>query len=227
MDKELLRVVIVLIGLLVMIGMVLWHFIKSLRGRRDNDDYDDLDYRGEIDDEDDDKYDKPWVDEDDIDGDGGLTGSAIKPSPKIEIPHPATKSSASVAIRPRLIEFSIVARSNQGFNGRQLFDAFEGVGLEYGNVKVFERLDSNRMVHFAVASMDEPATFSNTGIDDYYCSGIVFFMQPRELDYPLAVFDDFVDTIETLAAELGGDVLDHKRQPLTAETIAQFRELMV
>jgi cell division protein ZipA len=51
-------------------------------------------------------------------------------------------------------------------------------------------------------------------------------MQPREVDNPLRVFDDFMDTIDTLAVELDGVVWDNQRQPLTAETIAQFRQML-
>jgi len=51
----------------------------------------------------------------------------------------------------------------------------------------------------------------------------VFFMQPGELDDARAVFDDFVETIQLLANELHGEVWDHKRQPLTDETIAAIR----
>ncbi|TPQ27052.1 cell division protein ZipA C-terminal FtsZ-binding domain-containing protein [Methylomonas koyamae] len=240
MDKELLRVVIILIGVLVMIGMVLWHFVKSLRYKRAADDY-----------YDEDSYDDRTVDEfavegeedglgvfalgdDLVDGDALLDDKAIKPSPKaavaarrepekaVAVPAPAT----SRTHLPILIEFSIVARADQGFNGEDLFDAFERVGLRYGSVRVFERVDANRMVDFAVASMVDPGTFPDTGLDDFYCPGIVFFMQPREVDNPLAVFDDFMETIDTLADALDGVVWDNQRQPLTAETVAQFREIL-
>lgn len=49
-------------------------------------------------------------------------------------------------------------------------------------------------------------------------------MQPREVAAPLAVFDDFVETIDVLAEELDGVVWDNQKQPLTAETIAQLRQ---
>jgi len=240
MDKELLRVVIILIGVLVMIGMVLWHFVKSLRYKRAADDY-----------YDEDSYDDRTVDEfaveddedglgvfeigdDLVDGDALLDDKAIKPSPKAAVavrrePEKAVAAPAPAASRnhlPVLIEFSIVARADQGFNGEELFDAFERVGLRYGSVRVFERVDANRMVDFAVASMVDPGTFPDTGLDEFYCPGIVFFMQPREVDNPLAVFDDFMETIDTLADELDGVVWDNQRQPLTAETVAQFREIL-
>lgn len=228
MDKELLRVVIILIGMLVMIGMLIWHFFKSLRERRDADDYfEDSEYEfpGEGFEVDEDEM-EPFPTESVVDGDALLDDEAIKPSHK-EIPKAATEKLASAKpALPVLIEFSIVARADEGFNGKDLFDAFERVGLVYGSVKVFERVDKNRLVDFAVASMIEPGTFPDTDLDKFYCPGIVFYMQPRELDNPLAVFDDLMETIDTLAIELDGDVLDNQRQLLTAETIAQFRQML-
>lgn len=231
MDKELLRVVIILIGMLVMIGMLLWHFFKSLRERREADDYfDDSEYDiGDEEfqvDEDEDELDL-FPTESVVDGDGLLDEEEIKPTPK-EPPKAAAapKPLPNKTALPGLIEFSIVARADEGFNGEDLFEAFERVGLIYGSVKVFERIDKNRLVDFAVASMIDPGTFPDTHLDEFYCPGIVFYMQPREVDNPLAVFDDFMETIDTLAIELDGVVWDNQRQPLTAETIAQFRQML-
>ncbi|MDD2760576.1 MAG: cell division protein ZipA C-terminal FtsZ-binding domain-containing protein [Methylomonas sp.] len=230
MDKELLRVVIILIGMLVMIGMLLWHFFRSLRERREADDY-----------HEDSEYDFPGeeafeVDEDEdemdmfpnrvVDGDAMLDDEAIKPKPKEAPNPPVSKPVAAKQALPALIEFSIVARADEGFNGEDLFEAFERAGLVYGSVKVFERIDKNRLVDFAVASMIEPGTFPDSNLDEFYCPGIVFYMQPREVDNALAVFDDFMETIDTLAVELDGVVWDNQRQPLTAETIAQFRQML-
>jgi cell division protein ZipA len=232
MDKELLRVVIILIGMLVMIGMVLWHFFKSLRERREADYFEETAYDvggDEFDVEEEDEFDAFPLDAV-VDGDALLDDEAMKPTPKASVSHAPKRDAVKPATPryelPALIEFSLVARADLGFNGEELFDVFERVGLKYGSVKVFERIDQNRMVDFAVASMVDPGTFPDTDLEDFYCPGIVFFMQPREVDQPLAVFDDFIETIDTLAEELDGVVWDNQRQPLTAETIAQFRQML-
>lgn len=229
MDKELLRVVIILIGMLVMIGMLLWHFFKSLRERREADGYfDDSEYslgeeQFDVEEGDDEMDIFPLHDV--VDGDALLDGLAIQPGHK-EPAKPENAKNQTKAALPALIEFSIVARADEGFNGEDLFEAFERVGLQYGSVRVFERIDENRLVDFAVASMIDPGTFPDTHLDSFYCPGIVFYMQPREVDKPLAVFDDFIETIDSLAMELDGVVWDNQRQPLTAETIAQFRQML-
>ena len=56
------------------------------------------------------------------------------------------------------------------------------VGLEYGSLKIFERLDANRLVDFGVACIVEPGTFPDKDLENFYCPGIVFFMQPEALD---------------------------------------------
>ena len=229
MDKELLRVVIIMIGMLVMIGMLLWHFFKSLRERREAGDYFDESEYGPGDDdfevdEDEDEMDI-FPSRDIVDGDALLDDETIKPVHREPMKTEPVNGKPRTML-PALIEFSIVARADEGFNGEDLFEAFERVGLVYGSVKVFERIDKNRLVDFAVASMVEPGTFPDAHLDEFYCPGIVFYMQPRELDNPLAVFDDFMETIDTLAMELDGVVWDHQRQPLTAETIDQFRQIL-
>ena len=221
MDKELLRLVIVLIGLLAMVLIVIWHFLKGFRSSRealeDEADYDDAE---DFDLEEDDEFAVLPIDfEDEGDEvDQPVAHSEVKPA--------AVVPKAPRYDLPGLIEFSIVARADEGFNGEDLFEAFENVGLRYGSVKVFERIDSQRMVDFAVASMSDLGTFPADNLDQFFCPGIVFFMQPRELDNPSAVFEDFVDTIQALAERLDGVAWDNQRQPLTLDTIEQFRDIL-
>ncbi|MDD4915267.1 MAG: cell division protein ZipA C-terminal FtsZ-binding domain-containing protein [Methylococcales bacterium] len=236
MDKELLRVMIILLGMLVMIGMLLWHFVKSMRERREAEEYDEAAYEGgvrETDVDDEEEYDDnaSFSAHTPVDGDALLDEYAIRPVHRPAAARTEQRESLKPATQnfelPKLIEFSLVARADQGFNGRLLYDAFARVGLTYGSVKVFERVDKNRLVDYAVASMIEPGTFPDTDLENFYCPGIVFYMQPRALDKPLQVFDDFIETIDILAEELDGVVWDNQRQPLTAETIAQFRQMML
>jgi cell division protein ZipA len=125
---------------------------------------------------------------------------------------------------PAIIQFSLIAKAEEGFNGIDLVNAFGIVGLEYGNLKIYERLDANRLVDFGVACMVEPGTFPSSDLDTFYCPGLVFFMQPAALDDAQAVFDDYLDTIELLAIELDGTIRDHHRQPLTDATVQSIRQ---
>lgn len=234
MDKEILRIVIIAVGAVVILGIVAWSFLKNgkkrrgmrffqrkdeidgydekLRLRTENDDFDVVPLGSALDD---DYGVDPIFEEAD---------EALAEDTRENIQEPQSESESKKL--PGLIQFSLVARADEGFNGLELAEAFDRVGLEYGSMKVYERVDANRLVDFAVASMVEPGTFPDSGLEEFYCPGIVFFMQPREVDNPAAVFDDFIQTIDMLAGELDGVRWDHQRQPLTEETIDAFRELL-
>ncbi|MGR9086707.1 MAG: cell division protein ZipA C-terminal FtsZ-binding domain-containing protein, partial [Gammaproteobacteria bacterium] len=236
MDKELLRIVIIATGLLVIVGMLVWAFIKGKHSRRGSGYYDDGEIVGNIDkslvvntENDDfdivplgparetvnlrelggteDNYDDPseWADEE-----PSLDMDEEEPPPRF--------------VAPEIIQFSVVARAEEGFNGNDLASAFQLAGLEYGPLKIFERLDADRSVHFRVANMVSPGTFPANHLDAFYCPGIVCFMQPGEQSDAASVFEDYLETIDLLAAELGGDILDHQRNPLSDTTVQLIRQ---
>jgi cell division protein ZipA len=223
MDKELLRIVIIAAGLIVIIGMLFWAYLKS---RKTNDR---REWYGES---------VPANHEDDFDEEPfndpkpkagkqkSKSGRLFDQPADFELEDFELDDDEAVQPRmsvPPIIQFSIVAKADEGFNGVPLIDAFKRAGLEYGSLKIFERLDANRLVDFGVACMVEPGTFPDKNLPTFYCPGVVFFMQPGELDDARAVFDDFVETIQLLANELHGEVWDHKRQPLSDDTIAAIR----
>ncbi|MGZ8095027.1 MAG: cell division protein ZipA C-terminal FtsZ-binding domain-containing protein [Methylosarcina sp.] len=235
MDKELLRIVIIATGLLVIVGMLVWAFVKGRRSRHDTYFYGD-DVIGKIDE-------SLIVQNDHDDFDIIPLGPAKQPAASQETaeryalhdePDEWEADDLEVEseedeppprfIAPQIIQFSIVAKAEEGFNGLDLVNAFQLAGLEYGNLKIFERLDANRLVDFGVASMVPPGTFPEDNLESFYCPGIVFFMQPSELEDAAGVFEDYLDTIELVAAELDGAILDHQRQPLTDNMVRLIRQ---
>ena len=227
MDKEILRIVIIATGMLVVIGMLISAFIKNKRTREDMDFYDnDIDESLTTDRLDDfdiiprgvvksnidshsvsDKSDRYYEQDND---DYYEQDDDVEPPPR--------------AVAPAIIQFSIITKADEDFNGADLVNAFKSVGLEYGSMKIFERLDANRLVDFGVACIVEPGTFPERNLDQFYCPGIVFFMQPEALDDASAVFDDYIETIYLLADKLDGVILDHRRQPLTDATVQAIRQ---
>lgn len=227
MDKELLRIVIFATGLVIMTVIVVWAYIKNKQHRRwledlDSDSPSDDDRHGRSTLGDDDFL--GAFDDDDLELDPFDSAGAVKryKGPELE----TGLEDAALAPRfvpPSVIQFSVLANSEDGFNGLDLVHAFESAGLQYGNLNIYERLDANRLVDFGVASLVPPGTFPARNLEDYYCPGIVFFMQPGELEDAAGVFDDFVNTVNFVANELDGSVLDHERKPLQDKTIEMFR----
>ncbi|WAK03551.1 cell division protein ZipA C-terminal FtsZ-binding domain-containing protein [Methylobacter sp. YRD-M1] len=227
MDKEILRIVIIATGLLVIIGMLLWAYVRNRKAQHDMGGYEGEDILKGADEalafqEDDDDFDVASFDK---------RGAHAAKSEQYESDDDYYESDdedydepQSRFVAPKIIQFSLIARDEEGFNGVDLVNALEMVGLEYGSLKIFERLDANRLVDFGVASMVESGTFPSKNLDTFYTPGIVFFMQPEAVDNAQAVFDDYVQTIQLLASELNGVIRDHQRQPLTEATIQMIRQ---
>lgn len=242
MDKELLRIVIIATGLIIITGMLAWAFVKSKKYRDSlEDDFedetppksgvaprkaiDDEDFPGTLEEEDDrmavastavssgktGRYHEPETEEPDAEANPEAEDSEDYDEPEPRFPAPS------------IIQFSVIANQDEGFNGLDLAHAFDLAGLEYGNLKIYERLDSKRLVDFGVASMQPPGTFPEHDLEDFYCPGIIFFMQPGELEDAVPVFDDFVQTAVFMAAELDGTVLDHEHRPLSEKTVEFIR----
>jgi cell division protein ZipA len=222
MDKELLRIVIIATGLMIIMGMLTWSYLKNKKSQEDMDFYADQEFKS--------PPDELLTIEDD--GDVEIDIETMEPAdhhysdqedavyePEEDDIEPPPRVAA-----PDIIQFSLIAKSDDGFNGTDLINAFGIVGLEYGNLKIFERLDANRLVDFGVACMVEPGTFPDSNLDTFHCPGLVFFMQPAALDDPQAVFDDYIETIQLLAIELDGVIRDHHRQPLTDATLQSLRQ---
>jgi cell division protein ZipA len=217
MDKEILRIIIISTGLFIIVGILLWSYIKNKQAQTGDSLYDDelpakRPRREPIaDDNDDDIITAPIApqfssyeeegEDDEFDD--------FEPPPR--------------AVAPTLIQFSIVARSEYGFNGEDVVAALESAGLVYGSNKIFEKLDANRLVDFGVACMSGNGTFPDRDLDKFYCAGIVLFMQPSVLDDAVAVFDQYIDTIDMLTTDLDGIVWDNHNETLTLETVRDIR----
>jgi cell division protein ZipA len=228
MDKELLRIVIIATGFVVIIGMILWSYIKNRNAMEDEDSIESekvIGSSGAISDAlklhtERDDFDivpvgsaKRTLDSDDNESDWDT-----------EFDSDDEMESDTRNVLPEILQFGVVASDDEGFNGVELVLVFESVGLEYGDMKVYERINKQGDVDFGVACMVEPGTFPDGEyLASFNCPGIVFYLQHQDLEDAQNVFDDFVDTIKTVAKELDGVIWDHQRQPLTDETIQAIR----
>jgi cell division protein ZipA len=239
MDKDILRIVIIIIGVLVIAGMLFWHYFKGQKSQRDINFYDkgepldNIDPSLVIDTKDDDFDIIPLGGVNDHDDSNHVVediGNYISDSEtefQPELKHHATEVEHVELEVPNILQFGIIADDEAGFNGKQLQQAFSKVGLKYGSNQVYERLDEYEQVDFAIASMVEPGIFPDENLDGFTCPGLVCFFQPKLVNEPLTVFDDFIETIHILALELGGTEWDQSRQPLKPDTVEIIRNLLM
>ena len=249
MDKDVIRIIIFAIGLTVILGMIAWSYIQHEKQKHNASNFDDLlsdddtqeeqaleaeDVAEEVVSLEEARLEKLRLEEMrrqpkprfEKRGQKKVRG---KPEPRVEKqpePEPEPYEAAIEPLDfsvPAIIQLSIVAPTEMGFNGVELFEILDDMGLEYGNLQIFERLDARRLVDFGVASMVKPGIFPSVNLAAFYSQGIVFFMQPSKLDNPAAVFEDFIRTFKFVAAQLGGEMWDYNREPLTEETITHLR----
>jgi len=226
MDRETVRLILLIIGVFVIAAIYLHGRYGSILGRhrRSSDGLGELpaDWSGG-----DGANAENWsaadvYDEAADDGrGGGFEGSA--PSTAPEGDSRLTQDNAVGA--PFLIQASVVARRGETFSGEELRDALLDLGLVHGEMDIFHRYDrSFREPLFSVASLVKPGTFPMDDMKAFDCPGVVFFFQPTKVPDPLAVFDDLFETSRDLAEKLDGIEWDEHREPLTEESVRALRE---
>jgi len=236
-DQDLIRIVIIAVGASIILVMLVWGLTKARRKQKPINFYDkegafdnikpDLIIKTE-----DDEFDVVAVSKNDAEEEQEL-GQRLNPDYARDALRETESMEQSSAPQeeqdwveektlPALLQFTVVAPEGLFFNGPQLLDAFDRVGLIYGTVQVFERLDNMNRVDYAVASLLDGGIFPEDNWEAYQCPGIAFFMQPREVDNALDVFNEMITTIGNMSALLQGRILDQYNEELTEETVNEL-----
>ena len=127
----------------------------------------------------------------------------------------------------RIISLFVTAREGRVFQGPDLVVAAEKVGLEYGDMGIFHRLDDRSAVLgpvFSVANMVKPGSFDLPHIDALTTPGLGFFMTlPGPLN-ALDAWDAMLPAAQRMAELLDGAVLDAERNALGRQGIQHIRD---
>jgi cell division protein ZipA len=128
-----------------------------------------------------------------------------------------------------LVVVSVVSGSGEPFSGEALARAFANNQLFYGDKAIFHRhvrQGGEDVSVFGVANMFKPGDFGNGDLNGFETAGITLFLElPAPID-GLQAFDDFVQTAERLAVELGGQLQDRSHCVITHQALMQKRELL-
>jgi len=142
------------------------------------------------------------------------------------------KESSAVQSTPglqeeRIIIVSIVAADDQLFSGDALQKAFEKNDLQHGDKGIFHRLVRRNSIDepvFSLANMVKPGDFGNGDLRGFSTPGVTLFLELPGPVESIEAFDDFVQTAERLAVELGGQLHDQKHCVITHQALMQMRE---
>jgi cell division protein ZipA len=130
----------------------------------------------------------------------------------------------------RLLVVSVVAADGGQFSGPALLNAFDNNKLRFGEHEIYHRViiqSGKECPVFGVANMVKPGSFPVSGMETFTTPGLTLFLQlPGPLD-GVEAFDDFAQTAERLAVELGGELRDERRRLLTHQALMQWRQSIV
>ncbi len=126
-----------------------------------------------------------------------------------------------------VIVISVHCTGNHPFVGTELFDSMQQNGLIYGEMSIYHRhadLSGTGKVLFSVANMLQPGTLAHDDPDTFTTKGISFFMTLPCYGDPEQNFKLMLKTAQQIADDLGGNVLDDKRNLMTPDRLDQYRQ---
>lgn len=247
MDSDQLRIVLLILGVLLVVGIYAWDRVKKrgaqTHARRKNKPSRVAQHREPTLTSTDDKLDAPpselgyeasaaydQVEDHDRNAyaDEPMLADprGVDPEPGDEYSRTLDEASFSTKqqVPQKIILINIVTKG-AAFRGVDILRAAKEVELEIGDMQIFHRQDAEHggQVLFSMASMVEPGNFPVDDMSDFSSPGLTLFAQlpgPRD---GLAIYSDLLYTGERLAVMLGGEMNDEKHNLLTKQWIEHTR----
>ncbi len=130
----------------------------------------------------------------------------------------------------QVIVLNVHCAGEEPFVGTQLFDSMQKKGLTYGEMNIFHRhveLSDNGKVLFSVANMMHPGTLEHGDPAEFTTKGISFFMTLPGFGNAEQNFNLMLSTAQQIADDMGGNVLDDRRNLMTPDRLAAYRRQIV
>ncbi|MFI8621948.1 cell division protein ZipA [Marinomonas sp. NPDC078689] len=126
-----------------------------------------------------------------------------------------------------VIVINIFAPEGKTFSGIELLQLVLNCGMRFGDMDIFHRheegFDRGR-VQFSMANAIEPGTFDLDTMGEGDCPGVSFFMGLPGPKNSMKAFDFMLETAQALVRNLGGELRDERRSPMSEQTIAHCRQ---
>lgn len=130
----------------------------------------------------------------------------------------------------QVIVLNVHCAGDSPFVGTKLFDSMKQNGLVYGEMDIFHRhldMSGTGKVLFSVANMMHPGTLKHDDPAEFTTKGISFFMTLPCYGEADQNFNLMLKTAQKIADDLGGNVLDEKRNLMTPDRLASYRRQIV
>jgi cell division protein ZipA len=135
----------------------------------------------------------------------------------------ANQTNDDSAENQSFLSLLIVAPRGQAFYGEDLLAVFERVGLTHGKYQIFHALDTHtKRPIFSVASAIKPGIFELGYMAKYTTPGLNFFMDLNSSQDLRADFRKMLGSVYEISTDLGGEILDSRRQRLTQSSVSEY-----
>ena len=147
--------------------------------------------------------------------------------PSLDLSRPAPELADEVFPPGPLLQILHVAAQGPKFDGAAIVHAARVAGLEPGEREIFHcRLGDEHHVEtlFSMANMVKPGTFPFGAMAEFETPGLTLFAQLDGQPGDPGRLEELLGTAHQLAKDLGGELLDDHREPLTPEGEERLRQ---
>lgn len=127
---------------------------------------------------------------------------------------------------PRMVIQIALVRKERPYEGKEIEQSMEDVGLRLGEMDIYHYYDSERsdQVLFSVASMVEPGQFPVSDMEKFTTPGLLLFTQLPGVRDGMLIYSEMLFTAERLAGLMGGTLQDGTHSVLSKQTIEHTRD---
>jgi len=124
-----------------------------------------------------------------------------------------------------VIALTIMAADNEKFAGRAIKAALESSNLHFGDLQVYHRFTAGarKQSIFSVANILDPGTLLPDKFTSLSTPGLLIFARLPGPVNGLAMFDDLLETAQSITEKLGGTLSDDAREPISESRLEAMR----
>jgi cell division protein ZipA len=141
---------------------------------------------------------------------------------------PALDTTSSASDEPLPVEDLIVvhlmAKSDDGIDGRALLELLVRAGLRHGPMDIFHYRNPKGKTEFSLANCVQPGTFNPDTMGDVNTPGVTLFLQLPCTADAMESFEHMIEMARFMAANLNTDILDEGHSSVTPQVIEYYRE---
>ncbi|MCW8854706.1 MAG: cell division protein ZipA C-terminal FtsZ-binding domain-containing protein [Gammaproteobacteria bacterium] len=150
------------------------------------------------------------------------------PSADENVPSESEKAdSNTVSDQPAIddvVSLFLVVAKDKIIKGEQIYSACLGNNLQYGEMKIFHRINDDGETVFSLSDMMKPGWFDIEQINNHKTRGVSLFAQLSMVSHPVEVLDDMLLCAHSVANLLGAQLCGQDRMLLNESSVKLMRE---